>query len=116
MPAAKNITMPGMTPVEQGRRILGLRKAYGWNNRKLSAQTGIPEGILSTYTTGKVVSIHPRDIVRLAIALGVTCDYLLYGNRMHLAAMVPPAIFRALPPEGPLPEASVPEPRQAAPR
>lgn len=90
-----------MTPVEQGRRIRGLRKAYGWNNRQLSGQTGIPEAILSTYTNGKVQSIHPRDIVRLALALGVTCDYLMYGNRAHLSQMLRPEILKALPPENP---------------
>jgi transcriptional regulator with XRE-family HTH domain len=73
-----------MSVEEQSKRIRTLREDLGFSNRSLSKQTGISEQELSKYVHGKVKSIAARHIVKLALAFGVTTDYLLYGNSANV--------------------------------
>lgn len=65
-----------------GRRIKEVRKMRNMTQMELSELVGISEPHLSRIETGtKRVSFE--TFVRIANALAVTCDSLLYGNQRH---------------------------------
>lgn len=60
----------------QPARLVSARRAAGLSQRQLADATGIPQGHVSRIESGKLQPSLAR-LARLAVALGVSTDYLL---------------------------------------
>ena len=78
----KPIKMPRLSAKAIGRRIRACRQLVGrdWSMRELGRVASLPYGTVSAFECG--ARIPSRDsAVRLALALGITIDFLLLGKR-----------------------------------
>lgn len=63
-----------------GRRLRELRVRGGLSHADLAKRAGVSRGLISHYETGRVVEAAPRTAGRLAVALGVTPAFLVFGG------------------------------------
>ena len=74
------IKMPALDPKVIGRRIRRTRKMYRWNLYDLERISGIKRATIAAYESGWRVPVF-GNMVRLAIALRRTIDFLALGRR-----------------------------------
>ena len=73
------ITFPRLDAREIGRRIRTVQKRLFWSSADLARVADMPIGTLSSFQCG--CRLPSRDsAVRLALALGLTLDYLILGK------------------------------------
>ena len=70
-----------------GERIKETRIAKGLSQEELGAMIGIQKSGIAKYENGRVQQISPERLERLAIALGVTVDYLTANMERDLLAL-----------------------------
>lgn len=59
-----------------GERILLMRQRRGWNQVELAHRSGVSQAQISALESGKKTDVTSRTLRRLALALGVTTDWL----------------------------------------
>src|SRR5437667_7282885 len=64
-------------PDQLGERLHALRRRYGQTLRDLGSQAAVNYVTLSKIERGKMPQVSADIVVRLAVALGVSADYLL---------------------------------------
>jgi transcriptional regulator with XRE-family HTH domain len=64
-------------PEQVGERLHALRRRSGQTLRELGAQADVNYVTLSKIERGKMPQVSADIVVRVAVALGVTTDYLL---------------------------------------
>ena len=74
------ISMPPLDAKAIGGRIRRARKTYNWNLYDLERIAGIRRSTIACYECGARVPIRD-NVVRLALALRRTVDFLLLGRR-----------------------------------
>lgn len=62
--------------VTLGEKVVALRKQRGWTQRYLARRAGIRPALLSELESGKKSDTTGLNLRKLAMALGVTTDYL----------------------------------------
>ncbi|MGN0181417.1 MAG: helix-turn-helix domain-containing protein [Candidatus Ornithomonoglobus sp.] len=65
---------------EMLNRIKGIKNEKQLTNEMLSKETEIPLGTLSKILSGNTKDPQMSNIMKIAKALGVTADYLVYGE------------------------------------
>ncbi len=77
-----------------GQKIKQLRKEKGWSQTELSKATGLHMTIISRYE-GDEAFPNGHSLIRLAEALGVTTDYLLFETapRSNRIAIQDPDLY-----------------------
>lgn len=74
-----------------GKRIRDKRKSLGLTQDQLCQQVKISKPFLSEVETGKR-NLSSSNLLDLAKALGVSCDYLLVGGDLPAGVAVPPCL------------------------
>src|SRR5262245_59196338 len=64
-------------PDQLGERVHALRRRHGQTLRDLGAQAEVNYVTLSKIERGKMPQVSANIVARLAVALGVSADYLL---------------------------------------
>lgn len=64
---------------EVGRRIMERRKKLGMTQEKLAEKSELTTQFVS-YAEGGKRAMRPENLMKIASALGVSCDYLLTGD------------------------------------
>lgn len=64
---------------EVGRRIMERRKAMGMTQEALAERSSLTTQFVS-YAEGGKRAMRPENLMKIASALGVSCDYLLTGD------------------------------------
>lgn len=68
-----------------GQRLRTLRERRGWNQTELAERSGVDSGRISRIESGKRMGrLSAAHVVRLALALEVSLDHLLTGERSGL--------------------------------
>ena len=62
-----------------GRRIAERRKRLGWSQEMLADHANVTPQCISYAETGKR-ALRPENLIRIAISLGVSADYLITGD------------------------------------
>jgi transcriptional regulator with XRE-family HTH domain len=63
-----------------GRRIASRRALLGWTSAALAERAGISRVTLSRIETGRVGKASADTLARIAAVLGVSVDWLLFGD------------------------------------
>lgn len=63
-----------------GERIKNRRKEIGMTQQELAAAVGISRNSMSRIETSAVPNMTVYTAMRIAHALGITMDFLVYGN------------------------------------
>lgn len=74
-----------------GKRIRDKRKSLGLTQDRLCEIVGISKSFLSEVETGKR-NLSSSNLLDLAKALGVSCDYLLVGGDLPAGVAIPPSL------------------------
>ena len=64
---------------EVGKRIMERRKAMGLTQEALAEKSNLTTQFVS-YAEGGKRAMRPENLMKIASALGVSCDYLLTGD------------------------------------
>lgn len=64
---------------EVGRRIMERRKTMGMTQEMLAEKSNLTTQFVS-YAEGGKRAMRPENLMKIASALGVSCDYLLTGD------------------------------------
>lgn len=62
---------PNETLPKAGRMIRSALEKKGWTQTKLAQITAMPAPIINDYISGKRAGINPKQVIRLAIPLGL---------------------------------------------
>ena len=79
MPQRSKLKLPPLpltTDETPGQRLSRLRKERGLTQVQLADQTGLTQGLVTSYERGRL-RMHAEMVARFALALGVSADELL---------------------------------------
>ena len=95
MPQRSKLKLPPLRLASDetpGQRLSRLRKERGLTQVQLADQTGLTQGLVTSYERGRL-RMHAEMVARFALALGVSADELLglpgKGNRSQEEADTP---------------------------
>jgi len=77
--------------VSVGRRIAARRAALDLRQEDLARKVGVTRPTISYWETGNVKDMKGRNLLKLCAALGVTDDWLLFGDHQEQIHEAPPA-------------------------
>ena len=95
MPQRSKLKLPALrltTDETPGQRLSRLRKERGLTQVQLAEQTGLTQGLVTSYERGRL-RMHAEMVARFAMALGVSADELLgipgKGSRLQEESTTP---------------------------
>ena len=65
----------------QGKRIGWLRRYHRWSNNEMAQRCGLRPQTLSHFIHGSKQSINTVQMIRIAMACGVSTDWIISGRR-----------------------------------
>jgi len=73
--------------MDLGDKIQTLRRKRGWSQRELSRHSGVRQALISELELGKKDDTTGKILVKLALHLGVSVDYLagMYDSERQAA-------------------------------
>jgi transcriptional regulator with XRE-family HTH domain len=72
------------TPQDIGKRIRLAREEQGWTQDQLAAAVGVSRSAVAQWETGRAGQVT-ANLTRVATALGVGVEHLMYGRDMRAA-------------------------------
>jgi transcriptional regulator with XRE-family HTH domain len=78
-----------------GTRLRAARQRRGWNREALAFHSGISWSAIAQVESGRRTNVRPSTLHALALALGVTIDYLVVGRSVAAPMMEHQALLYA---------------------
>ena len=75
------------TPTDIGARVATVRRERGLTQDQLAEQVGVSRSAVAQWETGRTGQVT-GNLSRIAAALEVNVEYLMYGHAKHMAAEV----------------------------
>src|SRR5438445_8615473 len=78
-----------------GARVRAARQRRGWSREALAFHSGISWSAIAQVESGRRTNVRPSTLHALALALGVTIDYLVAGRSVAAPMMEHQALLYA---------------------